>query len=86
MNAMKRMALAVAAACVAGPVTAQVATPEREGVTQGRYEQLEERVRVLEAEAAAGAGAGGRSGDEGGGAFRFSGRPEWQRPDLWMWP
>ena len=87
MNAMKRMAVAVAAACVAGTASAQVNAPEGDAGTtrQDRYQQLEERVRVLEAEAAVGTDADRRSGSDSGG-LRFSGRPEWQRPDLWMWP
>ena len=79
-------AAAFVAACVLGRASAQTTAPEG-GSTPSpeRYQQLEERVRALESEA--GAKTEDRpGGDEGGGAFRFSGRPEWQRPDLWMWP
>src|SRR5688572_30987257 len=84
MNAKRTlMAAAWVAACVVGRVSAQTTAPEGGSGTPSpeRYQQLEERVRVLEAEA--GAKTEGRpGGDKGGGAFRFSGRPEWQRPDL----
>ena len=43
-----------------------------------RVDDIDARVRALEADA-------DRS-DDGGGPFRLSDRPEWERPDLWMWP
>ena len=99
MNAKRTIvaAAALAAACVTGRASAQATAPEATtGASTGavttspdRYQQLEDRLRALEADAAVHEDAkrrGGEGGGNDGGAFRFSGRPEWVRPELWMWP
>jgi hypothetical protein len=89
-NRILAAAAALAAACVAGRATAQATAPAS-GADSGatatapdRYQELEDRVRALEAEPAVGQDAQGRSG--GGGGPRFVNRPGWEKPDLWMWP
>jgi len=69
-------AAAFAAAIVAGRARAQETQPAAEPPEE-RYEELEKRVRTLEADA---------EREPKGLMLRIPGRPEWERPDLWMWP
>lgn len=69
-------------------ITSAVAAAVAPALGQDRdrtIEEMDARIRALEAQAERDQGArGDRAG--GGGTFQFSDRPEWVRPDLWMWP